>query len=89
MRRQRIELGDPNSKRQKYDDEGSNEANPWTGLPFSRRYHSILEKRTRLPVYQFKKELIEKILENQCVVVEGETGKTDGALLRAISSTSS
>jgi hypothetical protein len=45
-------------------------------MPFSQRYYSILEKRYNLPVYQFKKELVDKVLENQCVVVEGETGMT-------------
>lgn len=57
------ETADPNS-----------EVNPWTGIPYSQRYYSILAKRTKLPVYQFKDELVKKILENQCVVVEGETG---------------
>jgi pre-mRNA-splicing factor ATP-dependent RNA helicase DHX15/PRP43 len=51
------------------------DCNPWTGRSYSQRYYSILETRTKLPVYQFKDELIKKILENQCVVVEGETGK--------------
>jgi pre-mRNA-splicing factor ATP-dependent RNA helicase DHX15/PRP43 len=51
------------------------ELNPWTGMPYSQRYYRILETRTRLPVYQFKDELVKKIMENQCVVVEGETGK--------------
>ena len=75
-RRQRIDLGDGNSKKRRLDNDGEgDETNYWTGLPFSRRYYSILEKRTKLPVYQFKKELIDKVLENQCVVVEGETGK--------------
>ena len=75
-RRQRIDLGDGNSKKRRLDNDGEgDETNYWTGLPFSQRYYSILEKRTKLPVYQFKKELIDKILENQCVVVEGETGK--------------
>ena len=75
-RRQRIDLGDASSKKQKVDD-GSSEApthNPWTGLPFSQKYYSILEKRCKLPVYQFKQELLKKVTENQCVVVEGETG---------------
>jgi hypothetical protein len=70
-RRERIDLGDASNKRQK-----NNDVNPWTGMPFSQRYYSILEKRYNLPVYQFKKELVEKVLENQCVVVEGETGMT-------------
>ena len=70
-RRERIDLGDASKKRQKIND-----VNPWTGMPFSQRYYSILEKRHDLPVYQFRKELVDKVLENQCVVVQGETGMT-------------
>jgi pre-mRNA-splicing factor ATP-dependent RNA helicase DHX15/PRP43 len=70
-RRQRIDLGDYGSaKRAK--NEG--DFNPWTGRPYSQRYLSILKTRTKLPVYQFKDELINKVMDNQCVVVEGETG---------------
>lgn len=54
--------------------DGGSDVNPWTGKPFSAKYYSILEKRTALPVYLFKQELQSKISENQCVVVEGETG---------------
>ena len=79
-RRQRIDLGDVTGKKRKLGNDGLQESNPWTGAPFSQRYFSILEKRTKLPVYQFKKELIDKVLENQCVVVEGETGKEKESL---------
>lgn len=54
--------------------DGENDVNPWTGAPFSARYHSILTTRKKLPVYQFKDQLIECVKENQIVVVEGETG---------------
>ncbi|KAG7364607.1 ATP-dependent helicase HrpA [Nitzschia inconspicua] len=71
-RRRKIDLGSSddngNSKRNKQD------VNPWTGAPYSQRYYNILEKRIKLPVYQFKDELIAKVLENQSIVVEGETG---------------
>jgi len=67
-RRNRIDLGESTSKKNKED------INVWTGKPFSQRYYDILDKRTKLPVYQFKDELIKKILENQSIVVEGETG---------------
>ncbi|KAL3926244.1 MAG: hypothetical protein SGBAC_013551 [Bacillariaceae sp.] len=74
-RRQRIDLGNGSRKKQKADDEEEAEThNPWTGLPYSQKYYSILEKRRTLPVYQFKQELLEKVMANQCVVVEGETG---------------
>jgi HrpA-like RNA helicase len=75
-RRRRIDLSGGDD----YDNGWSNkqskqELNPWTGAAFSQRYYSILEKRIKLPVYQFKEQLVEKVLANQCVVVEGETGK--------------
>ena len=75
-RRQRIDLGEGSNKKLKSDDgDEAPTQNPWTGLPFSQKYYSILEKRCKLPVYQFKKELLKKVSENQCVVVEGETGQ--------------
>jgi len=67
-RRRRIDLGESQSKRIKKN------INIWTGSSFSQRYYDILDKRTKLPVYQFKDELIKKVQENQCIVVEGETG---------------
>ena len=67
-RRRKIDFDDEKGKKNKQD------LNIWTGSPFSQRYYDILEKRTKLPVYQFKEELIEKVLQNQSVVVEGETG---------------
>jgi pre-mRNA-splicing factor ATP-dependent RNA helicase DHX15/PRP43 len=70
-RRQRIDIGDYGSAKRAKDEGGFN---PWTGRPYSQRYFSILKTRANLPVYQFKDELIKKVLENQCVVVEGETG---------------
>jgi len=70
-RRQRIDLGDYGTTKRTKDD---GTFNPWTGRPYSQKYFSILETRTKLPVYQFKDDLINKVMENQCVVVEGETG---------------
>jgi pre-mRNA-splicing factor ATP-dependent RNA helicase DHX15/PRP43 len=52
----------------------SKEINPWTSVPYSKQYFSILEKRLKLPVYQFKDKLLQAVKENQIVVVEGETG---------------
>eukprot|EP00752_Nemacystus_decipiens_P013009 g11509.t1 len=48
--------------------------NPFTGAPYSRKYYDILEKRVKLPVHQFLDDLMEKVKNNQTVVVEGETG---------------
>jgi pre-mRNA-splicing factor ATP-dependent RNA helicase DHX15/PRP43 len=56
------------------DKKNKQEINPWTNTPFSDRYYSILEKRLKLPVYQFKDKLLKAVEESQIVVVEGETG---------------
>jgi pre-mRNA-splicing factor ATP-dependent RNA helicase DHX15/PRP43 len=48
--------------------------NPWTGRPYSARYHSLLQKRLTLPVHQFLDDLRDKVENNQVVVIEGETG---------------
>ncbi len=50
------------------------DTNPWTYQPYSEQYQKILKTRLKLPVYQFKEKLIEKVAKNQIVVVEGETG---------------
>jgi pre-mRNA-splicing factor ATP-dependent RNA helicase DHX15/PRP43 len=54
--------------------------NPFTNKPYSPRYYEILKKRQQLPVYEFKKDLIEKVRTHQTIVVEGETGS--GTCLR-------
>lgn len=90
-RKRRIDLGDDNDNLQTngdsyYEADASSKAkrskvlNPWTGLPYTNRYYSILETRQKLPVYQFKDDLIEAVKKNQFVVVEGETGS--GAYLK-------
>jgi pre-mRNA-splicing factor ATP-dependent RNA helicase DHX15/PRP43 len=75
-RRRRIDLDtsaaatadyDPSNKRQR-------DSNRWTGRPFSDKYYSILAGRQKLPVYQFKDQLIKTVQDNQVVIVEGETG---------------
>lgn len=75
-RKRRLDLGDAvvsTSKRAKEQTDDA-DVNPWTGLPYSNRYKSILETRLKLPVYQFKDKLLKAVAENQIVVVEGETG---------------
>jgi pre-mRNA-splicing factor ATP-dependent RNA helicase DHX15/PRP43 len=68
-RKRKLDLGDlSRSKKEK------TELNRWTGKPFSDRYYEILETRQKLPVYQFKDDLLIAVKENQFVVVEGETG---------------
>lgn len=48
--------------------------NPWTGRPYSAKYFELLKKRKQLPVYEFKDDLIDKVKNNQVVIIEGETG---------------
>lgn len=48
--------------------------NPLTNLSFSRRYHEILETRSKLPVWQHLDSLNTMLDEHQVIVVEGETG---------------
>lgn len=72
-RKRRIDIEDVAGKKSKLAN-SDNDINPWTGQPFSARYYSILEVRTKLPVYQFKDKLLSKVMENQVVIVEGETG---------------
>ena len=76
-RKRKIDLSDTYAKKEKetsVDVGTGNDVNPWTGYPYSAKYHSILATRVKLPVYQFKEKLIEVVKENQIVVVEGETG---------------
>ncbi|GAX12068.1 hypothetical protein FisN_8Lh170 [Fistulifera solaris] len=78
-RKQKIDLGDSSNYedqgravRQRLDEGGS--LNRWTGKPYSSRYYSILDARTKLPVYQFKDQVLKSLEDNQIIVVEGETG---------------
>lgn len=48
--------------------------NPWTRKPLSAKYYELLKKRKQLPVFEFKADLEAKILANQVIIVEGETG---------------
>lgn len=78
-RRIQLDLGNTPSKISKNVDDkdinsSNNSINPWTNEAYSERYHEIFSKRTQLPVYTFKKQLLDAIRENQVVVVEGETG---------------
>mmetsp|Transcript_37618 Transcript_37618/g.91433 ORF Transcript_37618/g.91433 Transcript_37618/m.91433 type:complete len:724 (-) Transcript_37618:50-2221(-) len=80
-RRKKIDLGDDTTTNGNNNDaENSStkrmkkEENPWTGRSYSQKYYDILAKRTKLPVYQFRDELIAKVKANQTIIVEGETG---------------
>ena len=77
-RKRRIDLGGGDAvnapSQQQQQRTSSSALNPWTGYPYTSRYYSILETRQKLPVYQFKDELVDAVTKNQFVVVEGETG---------------
>lgn len=62
------------SKEEVLSNGSSTTINTYTNLPYSSKYYEILRKRQILPVYEFKNELIEKVKQNQTIVVEGETG---------------
>ena len=66
-RKRKIDLDSSQEKRVKG-------TNLWTGEEFSAKYLKILEGRLKLPVYQFKEQLLDAVSKNQIVVVEGETG---------------
>eukprot|EP00729_Bicosta_minor_P015210 gene15210-920_t len=48
--------------------------NPYTGRPYSDRYHSIMAKRVELPVWKHKAKFLKMMDENQSIVLEGATG---------------
>ena len=50
------------------------ETNPYTNRQYSQKYYDILEKRMKLPVYDFKKEFLEKVNQSQILLLVGETG---------------
>ena len=54
--------------------------NPYTGIPYTHRYHEVLKKRMTLPVWEYKDKFIEILSKNQCFVLVGETGLKGGTL---------
>lgn len=61
-------------KRTLGDDGGAPGLNPYTGRPYSQRYHEILAKRKQLPVWEQKDEFLDMLRKNQTIVLVGETG---------------
>eukprot|EP00127_Corallochytrium_limacisporum_P006517 Clim_evm48s229 gene=Clim_evmTU48s229 len=53
---------------------GDNHTNPYTGKPFSDKYFAIFDVRKNLPVWEFKKQILQTVQENRCTVLVGETG---------------
>ena len=52
----------------------SDETNPLTQRPFSRRYWALLETRQKLPVWQHRTEFLQLLKTNQAICLVGETG---------------
>jgi len=74
-RKRKLDLGDVRpEKSASHNSEAEETMNHWTGWEYSSRYYDILEKRKKLPVYEFKDELIKNVRENQVIIIEGETG---------------
>lgn len=55
--------------------ENSNpKSNPLTGMFYSSKFDEILEKRLKLPVWEYRKDFFDIIANNQIMVLVGETG---------------
>lgn len=52
----------------------SSQLNPYTGLPYTPRYHEFLKKRITLPVFEYRADFMRLLAEHQCIVLVGETG---------------
>ena len=50
------------------------DVNPYTGRPYSQRYHNILATRKTLPVWEQKDDFVAKVYANQVTILVGETG---------------
>uniref|UniRef100_A0A3B3YTE0 RNA helicase n=1 Tax=Poecilia mexicana TaxID=48701 RepID=A0A3B3YTE0_9TELE len=50
------------------------QTNPFTNLPHTPRYHEILQKRLRLPVWEYRDVFTDILMRNQSFVLVGETG---------------
>lgn len=44
------------------------------GLPFTPRYYELFNKRTQLPVWEYKSQFLEMVSKHQILVLVGETG---------------
>ncbi|VDM85256.1 unnamed protein product [Strongylus vulgaris] len=56
--------------------EAKMKTNPYTRLPYSKKYWQIWEKRRQLPVWEYKEKFMEILHNNQCMTLVGETGMT-------------
>ncbi|XP_045818351.1 probable pre-mRNA-splicing factor ATP-dependent RNA helicase DEAH2 isoform X2 [Trifolium pratense] len=53
---------------------GNNLINHWNGKPYSQRYYDILEKRKILPIWHHKDDFLQRLKNNQTLILVGETG---------------
>lgn len=73
-RKRKLDLGKGEYETSKKSTADNNTINPWTGKPYTPKYYEILAKRKNLPVWE-KREIFQKIvMENQVIVLVGETG---------------
>uniref|UniRef100_A0A6G1SDI1 RNA helicase n=1 Tax=Aceria tosichella TaxID=561515 RepID=A0A6G1SDI1_9ACAR len=50
------------------------QTNNLTRKPYSKRWHDIYSKRTKLPVWEYRETFMKLLDENQAIVLVGETG---------------
>lgn len=53
---------------------GQAQLNPYTGLPYTPRYHEFYKKRITLPVFEYRTDFMRLLAQHQCIVLVGETG---------------
>ena len=56
-----------------FDPDGKN-PNPLNNLPYSQQYKELSKMWTSLPAYSFKKEIVDKIKNNDVILVQSGTG---------------
>uniref|UniRef100_A0A6P7FBW5 Pre-mRNA-splicing factor ATP-dependent RNA helicase ddx-15-like n=1 Tax=Diabrotica virgifera virgifera TaxID=50390 RepID=A0A6P7FBW5_DIAVI len=82
MSKRRIDVMDPFIKK-KREERGISTAvtttsvsvNPYSGLPFTQKYHELFRKRICLPVFEYRADFMRLLSDHQCIVLVGETGK--------------
>eukprot|EP00775_Hariotina_reticulata_P007952 gene7952-8150_t len=73
-RKRKLEVDEAPSKKVQTAPDPTGGINPYTGRPYSSRYHEILEKRKGLPVWQAKDDFVNMIHGHQTTILVGETG---------------
>ncbi|EAY19369.1 helicase, putative [Trichomonas vaginalis G3] len=52
----------------------NHEINPYENKPYSTEYYRILETRKKLPVYEYKDQILKIVRESNVCIIEGNTG---------------